>query len=124
MPGRSTRTEGPAIPAQQPPGSLQQEIAVSGRLLDPASRSRESNLGIHVQQLHARYLTAAAKLADAHDMEAQHHERVAQSEASTAEEHRSHARKARQAALHIRTAAHQATYPEDADLPPDARHTP
>ncbi|MEB8340301.1 hypothetical protein [Streptomyces endophyticus] len=108
--------------------ATQQEIATSGRLLDSADMSRQANLDIYVQQLHARYLTAAARLADAHDMVARHHEHLAQDDASTAEVHRGRSRQERQAALHIRTAAHQATYPEDAavsaDLPPDVHHTP
>ncbi|WP_150493749.1 hypothetical protein [Streptomyces kanamyceticus] len=81
-----------------------------------------------MQQLQARYLTASGNLADAHDMVAQHHERLAQGEASTADEHLGLARQARQAALRIRTAAHQVSYPEgdvpSAGLPPEAGHAP
>ncbi|MEU6842936.1 hypothetical protein ABZ930_13825 [Streptomyces sp. NPDC046716] len=93
------------------------EAAISDRLLDTASSSRQDNLDIFVEQLHARYLSAAGALADAHDMVAQHHERLGQSETPATEEHRRLARRARQAALHLRTAAHQATYPEG-DVPP------
>ncbi|MFI5664069.1 hypothetical protein [Streptomyces sp. NPDC051684] len=104
--------------------AVQQEIATSDRLLDAPASSRQDNLDIYVQQLHARYLTAAARLADAHDMVARHHERLAQSDETDAEGHRDRSRRARQQALHIRTAAHQAAYPDESapplELPPDA----
>ncbi|MGW6270776.1 hypothetical protein [Streptomyces sp. NPDC055060] len=104
-----------------------QELAVSDRLLGTTSPSRKSNLELYVQQLHTRYLTASANLADAHDMVAQHHEQLAQSDTSAGEGHRTLARQARQTALHLRTAAHQTTHPEgdapSAGPPPDARPT-
>ncbi|MFZ3572879.1 hypothetical protein ACOKM5_38750 [Streptomyces sp. BH097] len=108
--------------------AIQQEIATSDRLLDVESVSRQDNLDIYVQQQNARYLTAAARLADAYDMLARHHERLAQSDGSAAEEHRTRSRQARQMALHIRTAAHRAAYPEHAapprEPPPDAHPAP
>ncbi|MFZ3554965.1 hypothetical protein [Streptomyces sp. BH055] len=108
--------------------AIQQEIATSDRLLDFESVSRQDNLDIYVQQLNARYLTAAARLADAHDMVARHHERLAQSDESAAEGHRARSRQARQMALDIRTAAHRAAYPEHAapprEPPPDIHPVP
>ncbi|MFD7291805.1 hypothetical protein ACFV9W_00830 [Streptomyces sp. NPDC059897] len=108
--------------------AVQQEIATSDRLLGVEAVSRQGNLDIYVQQLQARYLTAAARLADAHDMVARHHERLAQSDGPGAEEHRIRSRQARQMALHIRTAAHEVACPENAaasrELPPDAHPVP